>query len=70
MDNFVDKTAQMLLLARMKDEKSTLQMGTLGQKFPSSPPLKQQGENMPVPIQPGSYPQGREIQYSTPQMMG
>ena len=70
MDNFVDKTAQMLLLARMKDEKSTLQMGTLGQKFPSYPPMKQHGESVPTPIQAGSYPQGREIQYPTPQMMG
>jgi hypothetical protein len=70
VDNFVDKTAQMLLLARMKDKKKTIQMGTLGQEFLSYPPIKQHGESVPTPIQAGSYPQGRELHYPTPQMMG
>lgn len=56
----------MLLLRGMKEDKK-LQMGALGQKFPTYP-TPQRVDGYKPGLQQGSHPQGQPVQHLTRQM--
>jgi hypothetical protein len=69
VDNLFDKSRQIRLLGRMKSKEMPLQMGALGQKFPTYA-QPQRDDTHPRPVQMGSLPQGQPVVYPKLQQMG